>query len=112
MKVKRLNKEIMYKGLNIGSWKPEEHKKFLEGIEIYGRDWKLVSTHVKTRSTAQCRSHAQKYFIKLEKLRVATDDGFFLSSSTLARLDEYLNSFTNKCSSSVQYGEGIEFLTS
>ena len=69
MKLKRLSKEMMYKGLNVGSWKSEEHKKFLEGIEIYGRDWKKVSTHVKTRSTAQCRSHAQKYFIKLERLR-------------------------------------------
>jgi SHAQKYF class myb-like DNA-binding protein len=112
MKLKRLGKEMMYKGLNVGSWKSEEHKKFLEGMEIYGRDWKKVSTHVKTRNTAQCRSHAQKYFIKLERLREATDDGYFMSTSTLATLDEYLNSLSNKCNTGVQYGEGIEFHTS
>lgn len=111
MKLKRLDKGMMYKGLNVGSWNSEEHKKFLEGMEIYGRDWKRVSTHVKTRNTAQCRSHAQKYFIKLERLREVTEDGYFMSSSTLATLDEFLNSIANKCSMSVQYGEDIEFHT-
>jgi len=32
---------------------------------LYGRDWKLVSNLIPTRSSAQIRSHAQKYFAKL-----------------------------------------------
>lgn len=33
----------------------------------YGRDWKKVQAHVGTRTTTQARSHAQKFFAKLEK---------------------------------------------
>ncbi len=39
----------------------------MEALEIYGRDWKKVQAHVGTRTTTQARSHAQKYFAKLEK---------------------------------------------
>ena len=34
--------------------------KFLEAIEIYGRDWKKVQDYVGTRTSTQARSHAQK----------------------------------------------------
>ena len=46
-------------------WNKEEHKLFLEGLEKYGRNWKKVSSYVRTRNATQTRSHAQKYFIKL-----------------------------------------------
>ena len=45
---------------NTGRWTNEEHKKFLEAIEIYGRDWKKVQDYVGTRTSTQARSHAQK----------------------------------------------------
>ncbi len=37
------------------------------GLELFGKDWKKIENHVITRSGAQIRSHAQKYFIKIGK---------------------------------------------
>lgn len=45
---------------NHGRWSSDEHQKFLEAIEIYGRDWKKVQGYVGTRTSTQARSHAQK----------------------------------------------------
>jgi hypothetical protein len=33
----------------------------------YGKDWKKVEQYVATRSSSQVRSHAQKFFNKLQK---------------------------------------------
>lgn len=45
---------------NTGRWSKEEHQKFLEAIDLYGRDWKKVQDYVVTRTSTQARSHAQK----------------------------------------------------
>lgn len=37
---------------NSGRWTDEEHEKFLEALKLYGKNWNLVHTHVKTRSSA------------------------------------------------------------
>ncbi|OMJ84562.1 hypothetical protein SteCoe_14302 [Stentor coeruleus] len=50
-----------------GHWSKEEHTRFVQGIQMYGKDWKKVVECVGTRSSNQIRSHAQKYFLKLEK---------------------------------------------
>eukprot|EP00833_Pecoramyces_ruminatium_P007645 jgi/Orpsp1_1/1181677/evm.model.c7180000078151.1 len=49
----------------LGTYSPEEEKKFLEGIELYGRDWKNLTNYIGTRNSKSVRSHAQKHFIKL-----------------------------------------------
>jgi SHAQKYF class myb-like DNA-binding protein len=36
-------------------------------MSIFGRDWKKVENHIGTRSGAQIRSHAQKFFNRVEK---------------------------------------------
>lgn len=53
--------------VSTGRWTQEEHEAFLAGLKIYGREWKKVSTKIPTRTSAQIRSHAQKYFAKLAK---------------------------------------------
>jgi len=50
-----------------GRWKDHEHKKFLEAVIMYGNDWKCVHKYVKSRSSTQARSHAQKFLLKLKK---------------------------------------------
>ena len=53
--------------LQNGRWKQEEHFRFIKGCLLFGNNWKKVKNYVKTRSSAQIRSHAQKYLIKLNK---------------------------------------------
>lgn len=50
-----------------GRWTHEEHVKFIEAMFLYGNEWKRVQEHIKTRSSTQARSHAQKFFIRLKK---------------------------------------------
>ena len=51
---------------NMGRWTKEEHNKFLKGMIEYGNNWKMVEKLIKTRSSIQARSHAQKYFVKVK----------------------------------------------
>ena len=53
-----------------GRWELDEHKKFVEAIIEHGNDWKLVQKHIGSRSSAQARSHAQKFFLKLKRSNV------------------------------------------
>ena len=53
-------------------WSDDEHRKLLEGLRLYGRDWRRIQSHVGTRNAAQLRSHAQKYFVKVQ--REGTDE--------------------------------------
>lgn len=53
----------------VGRWTPEEKQKFVEALKLYGKDWKNVEKFIGTRSGAQIRSHAQKFFINIEKTR-------------------------------------------
>eukprot|EP00529_Nitzschia_sp_RCC80_P017171 CAMPEP_0113490188 /NCGR_PEP_ID=MMETSP0014_2-20120614/26916_1 /TAXON_ID=2857 /ORGANISM="Nitzschia sp." /LENGTH=654 /DNA_ID=CAMNT_0000383949 /DNA_START=332 /DNA_END=2296 /DNA_ORIENTATION=- /assembly_acc=CAM_ASM_000159 len=53
---------------NTGRWSDEEHQRFLDGLSQYGTgNWKKITEMVGTRSCTQIRTHAQKYFIALQK---------------------------------------------
>ncbi|XP_074272881.1 protein REVEILLE 5-like [Silene latifolia] len=49
------------------TWSDEEHDKFLEAIHLFDRDWKKIEAFVGTKTVIQIRSHAQKYFLKVQK---------------------------------------------
>ncbi|GJQ11982.1 hypothetical protein GpartN1_g3773.t1 [Galdieria partita] len=48
-------------------WTEEEEKRFLEALDLYGRDWQKCAEYMGTRDANNFRSHAQKYFIRLYK---------------------------------------------
>uniref|UniRef100_A0A0C9S8A2 TSA: Wollemia nobilis Ref_Wollemi_Transcript_11910_4056 transcribed RNA sequence n=1 Tax=Wollemia nobilis TaxID=56998 RepID=A0A0C9S8A2_9CONI len=48
-------------------WTEEEHQKFLEALKMHGRAWRRIEEHIGTKTAIQIRSHAQKFFSKLER---------------------------------------------
>ena len=64
-------KEVTFQS---GKWTDEEHEKFIEGILNYGNEWKKVQQIIKTRSSTQARSHAQKFFLRIKKLMKNSED--------------------------------------
>ncbi|KAJ3172677.1 hypothetical protein HDU88_006007 [Geranomyces variabilis] len=77
-------------GILVGKWTDAEEKAFLEGLDLYGRDWKKLTSHIKTRMCDGVKSHAQKHFIHLwlagqplpDKVR-ESGDGHTLSGNPL-----------------------------
>lgn len=57
-------------------WTQEEHQKFLHAVEMFGRkDVKAIAQYVGTRSTTQVRTHAQKFYAKVEREKRKREDG-------------------------------------
>lgn len=93
-----------------GRWSRAEHEEFLRCLAIYGREWKKVSQRITSRTAAQIRSHAQKYFKKIQstdvqqprapKQRPTRDEA-------LATLDDVLDALRAKKRRRVTDGELI-----
>ncbi|KAG5227442.1 protein REVEILLE [Salix suchowensis] len=49
------------------SWTDPEHDKFLEALQLFDRDWKKIEAFIGSKTVIQIRSHAQKYFLKVQK---------------------------------------------
>ncbi len=59
---------IVSNGLeHTGRWTKLEHSLFLRALYKYGKEWKKVAAMVRTRTVVQTRTHAQKYFQKIQK---------------------------------------------
>ncbi|KAH7433169.1 hypothetical protein KP509_07G057200 [Ceratopteris richardii] len=48
-------------------WTEDEHQKFLDALKLYGRAWRRIEEYIGTKTAVQIRSHAQKFFCKLER---------------------------------------------
>ena len=73
-----------------GRWTLKEHLQFLEGIDKYGIKWKKINPLIKTRTAAQIRSHAQKFFLRLKRVK---DEqlGIDFTSNNIDNLKEMIN---------------------
>ncbi|KAK1376822.1 Protein REVEILLE like [Heracleum sosnowskyi] len=49
------------------TWTDHEHDKFIEALHLFDRDWKKIEAFVGSKTVIQIRSHAQKYFQKVQK---------------------------------------------
>ena len=82
------------KNVNIkeGRWSFDEKKKFIEAFIQYGKKWKLIQNNIRTRSCAQTRSHAQKFFLKLKSIE---NEEFNFKKESIKDLDDVLNEIKN-----------------
>lgn len=79
------NNGVVY---NQGRWTCYEHFKFLEALKKYGKEWQKVQQHVSTRTSTQARSHAQKFFVKLDKKSLTLEE--FLKDLDLKEVEKTL----------------------
>ena len=63
-----LQKDMRLKKEATGRWTREEHELFLLGLQKFDRKWKSIASMIPTRTVLQVRTHAQKYFQKLQRL--------------------------------------------
>ena len=76
---------------NNGRWGRKEHLMFLGGCLQFGNNWKKVEAYVKTRTSTQIRSHAQKFIKKLEKKYCAGGFGQNANISSYDTISEEIN---------------------
>ena len=62
-------KSLHNPNINDGRWAEEERNKFIQGIVLYGINWKKVKSLIPTRTAVQVRSHAQKFFHKMKSCK-------------------------------------------
>eukprot|EP00960_Hanusia_phi_P037806 753131-Hanusia_phi.AAC.3 len=56
-------------------WTEVEHQRFLDALQTVGpKDVKAIAQFVGTRSATQVRTHAQKYFIKLARMKKSAEE--------------------------------------
>ena len=53
------------KECNKGRWNQDEQSVFIKAFKLYGSNWALIQKMVKTRTTKQVKSHAQKFLKNL-----------------------------------------------
>ncbi|KAG2179621.1 hypothetical protein INT44_006469 [Umbelopsis vinacea] len=67
-------KKAVAEGMRTGTYDADEEARFLEGLELFGREWTKLAAHIGTRDANSLRSHAQKHFIKLYRDNIPLPD--------------------------------------
>ena len=89
-------KKFVYSpNFNNGRWTEEERNRFIQGIILYGNNWKKVKTLITTRSAVQVRSHAQKFF---NKLKLCKDEnlGIDFTLDSVNNIKDMINQIKSK----------------
>ena len=73
--------------LKSGRWSEEEHQKFIEGILEFGNEWKKVQKIIKTRTSTQARSHAQKFFLRIKKSLLDLNKNYKDNKCNISNID-------------------------
>ena len=94
-------------GYSTGRWTRLEHFKFLEALKMFGKEWQKVQQHVNTRTSTQARSHAQKFFGKLDKKQLTLEE--FLERLDIEQLKVDLK--VNDAGNSTEYNEDQPLIT-
>ena len=81
--------------LNEGKWTFDEHIKFIEALIKYGKRWKQVQKYINTRSSAQTRSHAQKFLLKLKMIK-QTKFNFDFANNKIKNLSDAIEEIKRK----------------
>ena len=76
---------------------------FLQGLEQHGKQWKVIAGMIGTRTVVQVRTHAQKYFQKMERDGSNTSMSFSAASKHLAEAASL--TLTAKTSKSNKFGK-------
>ena len=77
-------------GLKKVNWTEEEYDKFLEGIILYGKDWKRIKTMIKNKKKSQIKSLAKKFYTKL-KLVKDENIGIDFTSDSINNIKDMIN---------------------
>ncbi|KAL6843683.1 hypothetical protein ACP4OV_026254 [Aristida adscensionis] len=56
-------------------WTEDEHKLFLESLQLHGRAWRRIQEHIGSKTAVQIRSHAQKFFSKVVRESIGDGNG-------------------------------------
>eukprot|EP00584_Thalassiosira_punctigera_P025366 CAMPEP_0172577178 /NCGR_PEP_ID=MMETSP1067-20121228/138100_1 /TAXON_ID=265564 ORGANISM="Thalassiosira punctigera, Strain Tpunct2005C2" /NCGR_SAMPLE_ID=MMETSP1067 /ASSEMBLY_ACC=CAM_ASM_000444 /LENGTH=313 /DNA_ID=CAMNT_0013369863 /DNA_START=125 /DNA_END=1066 /DNA_ORIENTATION=+ len=60
---------VSIKAENTGRWTAEEHRLFLAASSQYGNKWRKIAAHLQTRTASQVRTHALKYYAKVNEAK-------------------------------------------
>ena len=88
-------KSLYNPNCNNGRWTEEEKNRFIQGIILYGINWKKVKILIPTRNAVQVRSHAQKFF---NKLKLCKDEnlGIDFTLDSVNNINDMINQIKSK----------------
>lgn len=89
-KIKKKKITSKNSNFNDGRWTKDEHNQFIQGIVLYGNNWKKVKSLIGTRDLVQVRSHAQKFFNKI-KLFKNLDLGIDFTLNSINNINDMIN---------------------